>query len=256
VGMTRSTRTLVALVCGVLLGGGATAVAQKDHPYSPKNGVLNFKALFFGGAFRVTTAIPFRGDFSKFDRIEITKPESLIGPGVPSVFLQKLGEQLKGEFEKGGRFRQVQLVDSFEPPAVAKLPAAPAPALDFRDPDPLQAPMHTWSDLLAFDEQRRLAAEAEAEPEPAVLVVRCQVIDYVKGHRLLQLLMVDLGNSLLTMRFSYYDKSSGEEIGRSVISSDNSSTIIPSALSPRTALAGVSEGLVDQIIRRKLAAER
>ena len=39
------------------------------------------------------------------------------------------------------------------------------------------------------------------------LVVRCEVIDYAKGNKLLQFLFLDLGNAVLTLRFSYYDRS-------------------------------------------------
>jgi hypothetical protein len=86
--------------------------------------------------------------------------------------------------------------------------------------------------------------------------VTSEVIDYAKGNKLVQLLLLDLGNAIVTLRFSYFDKVTGEELGRSVISSDNSSKVVPSVLSPRTALSGLSEGLVDQVTRRKVAGER
>jgi hypothetical protein len=116
--------------------------------------------------------------------------------------------------------------------------------------------MRSWSDLVAFDRQRAAAAASGATTSGRTLVVRCEVIDYTKGNKWLQFLALDLGNSILTLRFSYYDETTGEELGRTVVSSDNSSSVIPSAFSTRNALTGVIEGLVDQVTRRKLAGER
>ena len=118
--------------------------------------------------------------------------------------------------------------------------------------------MHDGRDMQAFDEQRRLAAlhEEHHGERAGVLAIVGEVIDYAKGNRLLQFLPVDLWNSLLTVRFSYYDMETGEELGRQVVSSDNSSKVVPGAFSPRNALTGIREGLVDQITRRKVAAER
>jgi hypothetical protein len=117
--------------------------------------------------------------------------------------------------------------------------------------------MRTWNDLVQFDRQRENAAAAnESGESTGTLVVTSQVIDYAKGNKVLQLLPLDIGNGILSVRFSYFDKDTGEELGRSVISSDNSSKVVPSFISPRTALTGIAEGLVDQVTRRKVSAER
>ena len=79
----------------ILILSSQSAEAQNSKPYSPKNGVVNLKAIIFGGGFRVTTAIPLHGDFSKFDRIEIVKPESLIGSSVSLDFLDRLGGEVR-----------------------------------------------------------------------------------------------------------------------------------------------------------------
>jgi hypothetical protein len=83
-----------------------------------------------------------------------------------------------------------------------------------------------------------------------------EVLDYSKGSRLKQLLPLDLGKSILTVRLRYYDKMTGQEIGRQIISgmSDGSSLLGP--LSPRDALSGVADGLVDQVTRRVAASVR
>jgi hypothetical protein len=124
----------------------------------------------------------------------------------------------------------------------------------FRDADPLDAPLRTTEDMANFDGQREAAAR-ETDHD-ATLVVTSDVVDYEKGNKFLQLLAMDIGNSILTLRFSYWDKLTGEELGRSIVSSDNSSKVVPSLLSPRSSLTGVSEGLVDQVTRRKVSAER
>jgi hypothetical protein len=247
----------VARVILVWLGCAAMASIAwgQSRPYTPKNGVLSWKAVLLGGGFRVTSAIPMHGNFSAYRHLEIVRCASLIGSDVPPAVLRQITRTLATSFARGRRFADVVVVDSFDPDAARARAAVPAqPGL--ADADSLEAPMRTGADLLALDRQR--AAEAEAPPAAVAdtLVVGSQVIDYARGNRWLQLLLLDLGNAVLTLRFSYYDKTTGEELGRSVISSDTSSRIIPSTFSSRTALAGVAEGLVDQVTRRKLGAER
>jgi len=246
-----------ALVLGIIWIAWTLPSFGQTKPYTPKNGILNWKAVLLGGAFRVTTAIPLHGDFSKYHRLEIVRTESLIGRDAPVDVMDQLTLGVAAEFRKGDRFSDVAIVDAFSagppqgPPATAAIPAS-----SFRDADPIDAPMRHWEDLQAFDRQRQAEASAPERPASETLLVRCQVIDYAKGNKVLQILFIDLGNSILTLRFSYFDKASGEELGRSIVSSDNSSKAIPSVLSTRTALTGVIEGLVDQVTRRKVAGER
>ena len=40
------------------MGNLTLASFAQAKPYTPKNGILNWKAVLLGGAFRVTTAIP------------------------------------------------------------------------------------------------------------------------------------------------------------------------------------------------------
>jgi hypothetical protein len=224
-------------------------------PYTPKNGILNWKAVLLGGAFRVTPAIPLHGDFSRYGRLEVVKAESLVGPDVPGVLLEKVTSGLTEEFRQGKRFSDVSVVDTFAPPAFRPSRPEPASVESFRNADPIDAPMRTWDDLVMFDRQRQAAAMLE-RTSTDTLVVQCQVIDYAKGNKFLQLLFLDLGDAILTLRISYFDRASGEELGRSVVSSNNASKGLPSAFSPRSELTGVIEGLVDQVTRRKIAGER
>jgi hypothetical protein len=239
------------LVAWSLLTIGAAA---QSKPYKPKNGVLNWKAILLGGAFRVTTAIPLHGNFSKFSRVEVAKTQSVIGPDVPQPFLAQITTKLAQEFRNGGHFEDVAIVEGYQAPDAVDVETVTAASQTFRDADPLDAPLRSGADMAAFDGERDAAARA---PEPdSTLVVTSEVIDYAKGNKFVQLLPIDMGNAILTLRFSYWDKLTGEELGRSVVSSDNSSKVVPSVLSPRTSLSGVSEGLVDQVTRRKVAAER
>ncbi len=248
-------KIMAGIACSLALAWASNPSLGQNKPYTPKNGILNIKALIFGGGFRVSTAVPLHGNFAHYRTLEIVHPESLIGKDVPAEFLEKLGVELQTEFEKGERFAEVKTVRSF---AVGSLSSARAIASeDFREADALDAPMRPPEDMKVFDRQRHDSELSDESSSPAgTLVIRCQVVDYAKGNKLLQLSMLDVGNSILTLRFSYFDKETGEELGRSIISSDNSSRIIPSALSSRTVLNGIAEGLVDQVTRRKAAAER
>jgi len=227
-------------------------VSAQSKPYSPKNGVVNWKAVLFGGAFRVTAAIPMHGDFSRFDRVEIVEAGSLIGGDVPPTVLHRLTAQLLAEFRKSGRFAEVEAVRSYErrrTPTASVVEEADA----FRTPDSLDAPMRPAADMVEMDRERQAASRDKTVD---TLVVTDEVIDYVRGNKFTQLLLLNLGNGLMTIRLSYFDKATGEEFGRSVVSSDTTSKVVPSLLSPRTALVGVAEGVVDQVTRRKVAAER
>ena len=235
------------LVLALCLAAAATPAFAQVTPYVPKHSILSWKTVIFGGAFRVLPVIPLHGDFSKYNRLEIVRPESVIGPDVPASLLTRLGNGLVAEFSRGRRFEAIDVVDTFAPASATGL----STSRSFRDADALDAPMRTWADLQAFDRQREASNR-----DTGTIVIRSEVIDYAKGNKLLQLLMVDLGNAVLTIRFSYYDKVTGEELGRTVISSDNSSKIVPSLFSTRSPLSGVAEGLVDQLTRRKVASER
>ena len=249
---------LCILLCLARFGANGMRCSGKTKPYTPKNGILNFNAIVFGGAFRVSTAIPMHGDFAKFERVEISKLQSRIGKDVPPEVLNQLTQALLKEFVRGRHFAEVSVVDSFQKPKAAVVPRGKKPIPDdFREADPLEAPLRGWEDLKAFDEQRRLAAlRDEGEQRIGVLAVVGEVIDYAKGNKFLQLVPMDLWNAILTVRFSYYDMETGEELGRQVVSSDDSSKVVPSVISPRNALTGIVEGMVDQVTRRKVAAEQ
>ena len=238
-----------AALSAVLLALSTLPLGAQSRPYTPQNGVLNWKAVVFGGAFRISTAVPLRGDFSHFSRVDVVQAASLIGRDAPPTLLHRLTRELVAQFTRSGRFAEVSVVNAYEPhPRAASVSAAE----DFRAADPLDAPMRPATDLPLMD-----AARADAARDlDDTLVVRDEVIDYARGNKWLQLLFLNLGNGLVTLRLSYFDKATGEEVGRSVISSDNSSKVVPSLLSSRTPLVGVAEGLVDQVVRRKVAAER
>ena len=248
-------RVLAPMVCCLMIATNGVASGERAR-YRPKNGVLNWKAVLFGGGFRVTTAIPLRGDFSTFAQVNIVRPVSLIGGDVSPQLLRTIGDALAAEFRRGQHFGDVNVIEGWRPPERVLGAGDDLDDHDVEETDPLDSPLRAASDLRVLD-QRRLTRQASAVRGPRrTLVVRTEVIDYTKGNGWLQLLFLDLGNSVLTIRVSYFDDHSGEELGRSVISSDNSSHMVPSAVSPRSALSGIAEGLVDQVTRRKVASER
>lgn len=235
---------LLALVAIGLWTSPAAAQAGKYHP---RNGTFSLEEFVLGGGFRVTPAVPLHGDFSEYGRLEIVRPVSAIGRDAPAPLLKRIGEQLVREFRKVGRFTDVTEVEGYVP----QLNENTAADADLDRADPLDAPMRTASDLVAHD-QRRAAARARRE----TLVIATEVIDYAPGNKFTQLMMLDLGNSILTLRLSLFDKATGIELGRSVVSSDNSSKVVPSLLSPRSPLTGVAEGLADEVTGRQVGAAR
>jgi hypothetical protein len=239
-------------VAALVVAVSTIQTSAQTRPYTPKNGVVNWKAVLLGGAFRVTTAVPLHGDFSRFDRVEIVEAESLVGGDAPPTVLHRLTGQLLAEFRKSGRFAEVVGVRSYERRRTAAAPVADWTDA-FRTADSLDAPMRPAADMAVMDRDREAAARGNTAD---TLVVTDEVIDYARGNKFTQLLLLNLGNGLVTIRLSYFDKATGEELGRSVVSSDTSSKVVPSVLSPRTPLGGVAEGVVDQVTRRKVAAER
>jgi hypothetical protein len=106
----------------------------------------------------------------------------------------------------------------------------------------------------ARDKQRLGQEHQEAPASDLTLVAVIEVLDYAKGSRLKQLLPLDLGKSILTVRLRYYDKDSGKEIGRQIVSGRASGSSLLGPLSPRDALSGVADGFVDQVTRRVAAS--
>ncbi|HEY1302075.1 MAG TPA: hypothetical protein VGF24_00910 [Vicinamibacterales bacterium] len=224
----------------------STASPGAQPSYRSKNGILSWKTLILGGGFRVTAAIPLHGDFSAFGRLEIVRAVSAIGADAPPALLARIEGELAGEFRKTGRFTEVSIVDGPPPSPREILERSNADVADSLD-----APMRPAAELGASD---RLREDARQRAE--TLVITTEVIDYAPGNKWMQLLFLDLGNAVLTVRLSLFDKATGTELGRSVISSDNASKVVPSVLSPRSPLRGIAEGLADQVTRRQLGAER
>jgi hypothetical protein len=121
----------------------------------------------------------------------------------------------------------------------------------------LGAPIGSFDDLVARDKRRALGEDAGQRPlAEKTLVVVIEVIDYAKGSRLKQALPLDLGKSILTVRLRYYEKSTGEEIGRQIVSGQSDGSSLLGPLSPRDGLSGVADGFIDQVTRRVAASEK
>ena len=116
--------------------------------------------------------------------------------------------------------------------------------------------MGSFDDLVARDNAE---AHAQTQAQPAAdktLVVVVEVIDYTKGSRWKQALPLDLGKSILTVRMRYYEKSTGEEVGRQIISGQSDGSSLLGPFSPRDGLSGVTDGFIDQVTRRVAASEK
>ncbi len=243
---------------------------SRTEKYRGKSQVFTFKGEILGGEFRISNVIPLRGDFSKFRRIEVTRLQSLIGDHVPAKILAKYSKFLFEEFQRGGRFNDIVTIDNYKPPPRLGVTQNNAQATQSVSPldartgleesqDSLDGPMLTADDMRRFDQLRAKRQNAErdgTEQSPGTLVIVAEVIEYMKGNVWLRLLPLDRGNSIITLRFRYYDKETGEEVGRQVITGEVNARNLGGVLGLRNALSGVAEGLADQVTRRAVSAER
>jgi hypothetical protein len=251
-------------------GQGKGEHREKLKHYKGKDGIISAKTVVLGGDFRVTTVIPFKGNLADYHHLEIASPISLVGPILNSEVKREQMTKFKSQFEERQIFKSVILIDSYDPTAIkdsvnSRLDSpfnskAECPQTDDHSSssikDSLDAPIGTIVDMEARDTER-LLVNADASPaEDRTLVVVIEVLDYLKGNRVKQLLPLDLGKAILTVRVRYYDRDSGEEIGRQIISGENSGSALLGPVSPRTALSGVSDGFVDQVTRRIAESER
>ncbi len=244
------------------------AVAHRENReslkrYKGENGILSAKTVIFGGEFRVTTVIPFKGNFAEYHHLEIAKPVSLVGKVLTLDVASRQVAKFKSQFESRRLFETVVAIDSYDLTTASQhqqQSSANAPSEKSDDVDrgeSLDAPIGSFDDLVARDKRRALGEEAGQPPTAdKTLVVVIEVIDYAKGSRWKQALPFDLGKSILTVRFRYYDKSTGEEVGRQIISGQSDGSSLLGPLSPRDGLSGVADGLIDQVTRRVAASEK
>jgi hypothetical protein len=230
---------------------------EKLENYKGKNGILSMKTLVLGGDFRVTTIIPFKGNLAEYHHLEITRPVSLVGGALTSEVSNQQLAKLKSQFEARRIFESVTVIDSYSA-AVASQPQKQSHknsyGIDGAEEDSLDSPIGSFPDMQARDKQRSLVEQKKEPPSDRTLVTVIETLDYAKGNRIKQLLPLDLGKSILTVRLRYYDKASGQEIGRQIISGRASGSSLLGPLSPRDALSGVADGFVDQVTRRVAAS--
>ena len=238
----------------------AVRIARRNlENYKGQNGILSMKTLVLGGEFRVTTVIPFRGNIADYNKLEITRPVSLVGGALNEEVSNHQVAKIKSQFESRKIFEDVTVIDSYNPELYVvnqKSSHREDANTNSSEGDALEAPIRSAEDMEARDRQRAREQQEPEQRSTRTLVTVIEVLDYAKGSRLKQALPLDLGKSILTVRLRYYDKMTGQEIGRQIISgrSDGSSLLGP--LSPRDALSGVADGLVDQVTRRVAASVR
>jgi len=224
--------------------------------YKGQNGVLSAKTVVMGGEFRVTTVIPFRGNIADYNRLEITKPVSLVGRALTAEVSNRQAAKIKSQFESKKLFESVTVIDSYRPEPSGEQPAHERGDTPGREEDALDAPIGTLEDMKTRDGRRAVKEHGLEGASGRTLVTVIEVLDYAAGSRLKQALPLDLGKSILTVRLRYYDKTTGQEIGRQIISGQTDGSSLLGPLSPRSALNGVTDGFVDQVTRRIAASER
>ncbi|HXI88637.1 MAG TPA: hypothetical protein VNO24_01365, partial [Blastocatellia bacterium] len=213
--------------------------------YKGENGILSAKTVIFGGEFRVTTVIPFKGNFAGYHHLEIAKPVSLVGKALTPDEASRQIAKFKSQFESRRLFETVVAIDSYDPTTGSQhqqqssANAQSEKSDEIDRAESLGAPIGSFDDLVARDKRRALGEDAGQRPAAdKILVVVIEVIDYAKGSRWKQALPLDLGKSILTVRLRYYEKRTGEEVGRQIISGQSDGSSLLGPLSPRDGLSG------------------
>lgn len=236
----------------------STGVARRNlENYKGQNGILSMKTLVLGGEFRVTTVVPFRGNLADYTQLEITRPVSLVGRALSAEVSNRQVAKIKSQFESKKIFDSVAVIDSYNPRLYDRRQKALQPDSDGKHQaadDSLEAPIGNADDMEALDRRRTRNQQELEQLSTRTLVTVIEVLDYAKGSRWKQALPLDLGKSILTVRLRYYDKMTGQEIGRQIISGQSDGSSLLGPLSPRDALSGVADGLVDQVTRRVAAS--
>ena len=238
----------------------AVSIARRNlENYKGQNGILSMKTLVLGGEFRVTTVIPFKGSVADYNQLEITRPVSLVGGALNVEVSNHQVAKIKSQFESRKIFEDVTVIDSYNPELYGinqKGSHREDANTNSSGDDALEASIRSAEDMEARDSRRAREQQGFERRSTRTLVTVIEVLDYSKGSRLKQALPLDIGKSILTVRLRYYDKTTGQEIGRQIISGQSDGSSLLGPLSPRDALSGVADGLVDQVTRRVAASVR
>src|SRR6185369_5378350 len=222
------------------LDAAKTMIARRNlASYKGQNGIVSMKTLVLGGEFRVTTVVPFKGNVADYTHLEIAKPISLVGKALTAEAGDRQVTRIKSQFESKKIFDSVAVIDSYNPPPHDRRQKSLQTDSDVNHhaaDDSLEAPIGNAEDMEARDGQRARHQQEVAQPSTRGLVTVIEVLDYAKGSRLKQVLPFDLGKSILTVRLRYYDKVTGQEIGRQIISGQADGSSLLGPLSPRDAL--------------------
>ena len=170
------------------------AVARENRKqlkrYKGENGILSAKTVIFGGEFRVTTVIPFKGNFAEYHHLEIARPVSLVGKALTPDEASRQVAKFKSQFESRKLFETVAVIDAYDPAAASQhrqqsSASAPSEKSDGVDRgEALDAPIGSFDDLIAGDKHRTFGEDAGQRPAAdKTLVVIVEVIDYTKGSR-------------------------------------------------------------------------
>jgi len=229
------------------------AQSSPEKVYRPKSQIFSIKSEIFGGEFRITSVIPLHGDFSSYHEIEITHLKSLVGSAIPDKVLSDYNQKILHEFQTLTKIKKVVAIDDYIPRPISQTQPE-----NQEDKDTLDGPMLTMDDMRRFDQDRKLKEAGQpvpGEPQPS-LVILGEVLDYEKGNHILQYFPFNIGSTIFTIRFRYFDKQTGEELGRQVITGEVSSDTIAGFIGMHSALKGVVEGFADQVTRRVLESEQ
>ncbi|MEE8201309.1 MAG: hypothetical protein V3R29_09085 [Candidatus Acidoferrales bacterium] len=252
---------LLALLGSTFLAPRPARTEEKKEPKG-NNGVFSAGGILKGKYHHLRFIIPFRGDFSQYNKVEIVQPESDLGPDtVPAEKIEQYTRWLQQLFLDTGLFEEVRIVQETtlgsaaasvspaeEEVVRAELAGFPLPA--GLDPD------EEFTGIPAEDTV--LLIQPAAVPEKHTLVVTSTVLDYLKGNRGLRMLGVGIGGSRFTVRFSIYDKQTGAEVARGNVTGavEDTSFGLPGGSGSDQSLKVGAADLVYHVERRVREADR
>ncbi|MFQ5664697.1 MAG: hypothetical protein ACE5HL_12810 [Terriglobia bacterium] len=126
---------LLALVSLAFLAVPPARAEKKKEKQKGNNGVFSAGGVLKGNYHHLRFIIPFRGDFSRYNKVEIVQVASDVGSDtVPPEKLEKYTEWLQQLFADTGLFEEVLIVEEMALGPTPAAPASPTPGKELERP--------------------------------------------------------------------------------------------------------------------------
>lgn len=278
-----STKTyLLCLILTLAFPPHFLAAAQDEEVPKEKGGRMSPGGLARGTGFRVTMIHPMRGDFSRYDKLEIVKMRNLTGERTPQEAMEDYTDRLYEAFHGSGLFRTVRKVETLR--LDRPLKRVPVPALrndlavwngDDSGPvggldlmiDRSQTARQPASEINGADFSEGTVGgdttgdgqhtPLDIEPQ-GTLVIATSALYYKGGNRGLRALGLGFGYHRFIVRFYIFDKEQGLELAMGNISGEviGSFASIPLIAGDDASRSSIVEAIENRVEVRKALAER